>query len=296
MESEGKSPASPVRIGLLLFPIYLAANAYLVYLGELDTVIGSTAYAAYLALLCWLTSRIAPPPPADAAEAETPEDKIRIWVQIAVLMTIIVLTGLKTDRIPLWSSMVAWFHQLGEAMLPAEWFGGPGHAVANPVRFFAIPLILLMVLGAKPAELGLGRGDKVWQVCLVWLVVPSAIWIVLLATRSITAQNLAQGLIGNTFQNGFFEEFLFRGALQTRLCRLVSFRWALTIQAVLFGLWHLQADAEFMRGDILGALAVSICVQAVVGFAYGFVYHRTRNLIAPSVAHVATNAASQLIG
>jgi membrane protease YdiL (CAAX protease family) len=288
-------PAPWPRVLPLVLLIYLAANAYLLYLGEFNTVTTGFAYAAFLALLSWLTGRIAQPLPAEMAAAGVPEGKIRLWTQTAVLLVIILLTGLGDSRIPLWSEMVARLHKLGESILPAEWFGGPGNSLANPVQFFAIPFLLLMLLGAKPAELGLGRGRKIWRVCLVWLALPVAIWAGLLATGSMSARSLAQGLIGNTFQNGFFEEFLFRGALQTRLRRLLSPPWALTIQALLFGLWHLRANAEFMQGNIPAALAICLSVQMVLGLAYGFVYQRTGNLIAPSIAHVAINAAGQSI-
>jgi len=103
-------------------------------------------------------------------------------------------------------------------------------------------------------------------------------------------------VVGNALQNGFFEEFLFRGALQTRLNKFVQPGWALAIQALAFGVWHFNANAGIAPGDPFAALAVCIVSQAVSGLAYGIVFLRTRNLVAPSVAHVVMNAVGRTLG
>jgi membrane protease YdiL (CAAX protease family) len=276
----------------IVLPIYLLANFYLFAIGtSITMLVLPFAYAVYLIILTWLTVRVTNPMPED--EAQSTQKKSMIWAQIGVLGIIILLTGFRSENIPLWSGMVDWFFNLGESLLPAEWFGGPGNAVANPVQYFVIPFLLLLLLGAKPAELGFGRGNKVWKACLVWIALPAVIFSVLLASGMLPAQTLLRRIIGNTFQNGFFEEFLFRGALQTRLRNVISTPWALTLQAFLFGLWHLRANAQMMDGNVLAALAFCITSQTVAGFVFGFVYHRTRNLLAPSVAHVITNVLGQ---
>ena len=164
------------------------------------------------------------------------------------------------------------------------------------MQYFVIPIILLLLLGAKPTELGFSRGNKVGQTCLIWLALPVVIWAGLLATGSLPVQTLARRMIGNMFQNGFFEEFLFRDGLQTRLRHLLSMPGTLTIQALLFGLWHLHGNTQSMDGNILAGLALCLVSQTVAGFVYGYVYERTRNLIAPSIAHVAMNVLGQSFG
>jgi len=274
-----------------VLPVFVIAYAYLMSIGELSGVVILGANTIYLFLLAWLTWRVTRPIPTEETEQHT--DRPRLWAQIGVLLIIIFLTGLNSNSIPLWSNMVTWFYNLGESFLIAEWFGGPGNSIANPVQYFVIPIIFLLLLGAKPAELGFGKGNKVWQACLVWLALPILIWTGLLITGSLSMQSFARRIIGNTFQNGFFEEFLFRGALQTRLRRVMSTPWALTIQAVIFGLWHLRANTQMMDGNVLAGLAVCLVSQAVSGFVYGYVYQRTKNLIVPSVAHVAMNVLGQ---
>lgn len=287
-----QSLSSDWRTVLIAFlPMYLLANAYLHYLGEVTGVLLIFAYATYTVILSWLTWRVTHPLPTNEAPAR--HNKTALWAQVAVLLGVIVLTGLDATNIPLWSEMVAWFYNLGERFLPAEWFGGPGNAVANPVQYFVIPFLLLLVLGAKPTEFGLGKGHKVWQACLVWLALPVVLLLGTMVAGFITPQVLARRIIGNFFQNGFFEEFLMRGALQTRLQKLFSTPWALALQAVVFGLWHLRANTNMMDGNVLAGLAVCLISQTVAGLVYGYILHRTRNLVAPSIAHVAMNVLGQ---
>jgi membrane protease YdiL (CAAX protease family) len=191
--------------------------------------------------------------------------------------------------------MTAALSALGERLLPAEIVGGPGNAIANPVQYFILPFVLLLVLGARPAELGLGRGHKVLRACLVWVAAPAIFWIILLVSGQLTFMRLVRAVVGNALQNGFFEEFLFRGALQTRLNKLVQPGWALVIQALAFGVWHFNANAGVAPGDPFAALAACVVSQTVSGLAYGIVFLRTRNLVAPSVAHVLMNAVGRTL-
>jgi membrane protease YdiL (CAAX protease family) len=92
-------------------------------------------------------------------------------------------------------------------------------------------------------------------------------------------------------QNGFFEEFLFRGALQTRLRKLTTPAWALVLQALIFGLWHLGAGYSATGGsDLLTAAASTIVAQASLGLAFGIIFERTRNLFASSAFHIVINS------
>lgn len=275
-------------------PVYLAANVYLTFVIGIFPVALMLALAAFLALLCWLTARLSRPQPA---EDETESgSKALLWAQVGVIGVIILLTGVNRESVPLWSGMVGWLSSLGEAWLPVEWFGGPGNVVANPVQYFVIPFILLLLLGAKPAGLGFGKGHRVGRACLLWAALPVVFCAVLLLTGSLPVQTLVRRIISNTFQNGFFEEFLMRGALQTRLRRLLSGPWALIIQALVFGVWHLRANTLSFDGDMLAGLALCLVSQTVIGLAFGYLFQRTRNLLAPSVAHVAMNVLSQTVG
>lgn len=280
----------------VVIPLYILANLYLIILGELGGVLIRFAYTVYIILLAWLTLRVTNPQPAEnEAKREASQNKSRTWIQAAVLLVIVIITGFRAN-LPVWSTIVDWSFNLGESFLPAEWFGGPGNSVANPLQYFVIPFIILLLMGVKPAELGMGKGHKVWQACLVWLALPVVIWAGLLATGSMPFQTLARRIIGNFFQNGFFEEFLFRGALQTRLKQVISAPWAWMLQALFFGLWHLNANAQSMGGNLLAGVAICIISQTVSGLVFGYVFERTRNLIVPTTAHVVMNALGQSFG
>ena len=95
------------------------------------------------------------------------------------------------------------------------------------------------------------------------------------------------------FQNGFGEEFLFRGALQTRLKAFLSPSWSIVIQALLFGLWHFGANLG-NKGitSVPAVMALSILVQTTIGLAFGIIFQRTRNLFACTLVHIITNCVS----
>ena len=59
--------------------------------------------------------------------------------------------------------------------------------------------------------------------------------------------SLGFGLLHNSLRNGFFEEFLFRGALLAILIQLVHMQWAIVLSSLLFGLWHLGANGGLRR-------------------------------------------------
>ena len=290
-----RTPGSELRpILLIAAPMVLMAYAYLLILGEWQSAALMAANTLFLALLAWLTARVTRPlPPEPETVRPTPR---RAWAQLAVPLVFLLLTGLSAVRIPLWTDMVDGLRRMGEATLPAEWFGGPGNAVANPVQYFVLPFILLLALGARPGELGLGRGHRVLRASLVWLVVPGLILLWPAAAGALPPQTFARRVIGNFFQNGFFEEFLFRGALQTRLRLFLSGPWALATQALIFGLWHLRSNTESFGGNVVAGLAWCVVSQGVIGLAFGYVFHRTRNLVAPTVAHVMMNVMGQSFG
>jgi membrane protease YdiL (CAAX protease family) len=60
------------------------------------------------------------------------------------------------------------------------------------------------------------------------------------------------------------------------------------LQALIFGLWHIGLGyANFGDpGGIITAVASTVLYQAVLGIAFGFIFERSRNLIAPSLFHV----------
>ncbi|SEH63045.1 hypothetical protein SAMN04489835_2240 [Mycolicibacterium rutilum] len=61
------------------------------------------------------------------------------------------------------------------------------------------------------------------------------------------------------------------------------------LQAVAFGLWHIM-DARITRNPVLG----TVLVTGVGGWAFGWLHARSGSLLAPMLAHLATNEAAAL--
>jgi membrane protease YdiL (CAAX protease family) len=98
-------------------------------------------------------------------------------------------------------------------------------------------------------------------------------------------------MLSHLLINGFGEEFLMRGALQTRLRILLNPSWAIVIQALTFGMWHFAVHYKSMSiNGITAVIMFSFVRTATFGIAYGIIFQRTRNLLASSVFHVVFNS------
>jgi len=84
---------------------------------------------------------------------------------------------------------------------------------------------------------------------------------------------LTVGIIGPVV-----EEIMFRGLIFGELRKIMPIKIALVVQAVLFGVYHLQ--------PVQGAYA------AVIGLLLGLVYYRSSSMVAPMVVHIAINSFS----
>ena len=278
------------RIPALVFAAAWVASAIvLVASGQGFPAAQAAIGAAYLAL-AGITVRIT----NDAPFARLKTDRLRHWVQVAVIGAFIVLTAWNglvfhevagVGPVPGWSDLSRGLGSIGDGLF------GNGNYVANPVAYAVLPLILLLLLGARPRELGFGKGHRVGRVILLWMAIPVGFLAVSIATGQLSVGRVANRLVSNFMQNGFWEEFLLRGALQTRLRLLLTPEWAIVIQALVFGAWHLGLGyANTGHAGFLPALASTLVHQATIGLAFGIVFERTRNLLAPSVAHVLANS------
>jgi membrane protease YdiL (CAAX protease family) len=240
-----------------------------------------------LSLVTVLLTRPAPPAPAAAAE------RPRLRLQVGLILLFVVLTGwsglvfhdVVGGSIPAWTPLVDALGRLGDT-----WFGA-GTWVTNPVTYVGLPLLVLLLAGARVRSLGFGPGHRVGRVLLLWGSIPLAMFAVAIVSGQLTLGRLLGRFVSNFMQNGFLEEFLFRGALQTRLRRLLTPAWAVVIQALGFGIWHLGLGfTNTDHAGLLPALASTVVNQAVIGLAFGVIFERTRNLVAPSIAHVLANS------
>ena len=168
----------------------------------------------------WLTVLLtADPPESVPATMSRP----RVIAQTIVVVAIATLIGLSAmaaygvgtdglESMPVWSGVFEWLLNLGRR-LPVT---APA-AISNPLLELALPLALLLVLGAGWRELGFGRGHRVGRVLVLWGVPQLVNLGILVIAGQAQPLKLIAVFIRNAFQNGPVEEFLFRGALQS-LC------------------------------------------------------------------------------
>lgn len=272
--------------------VWLAAALVLTVSGYGFPVNGLLMGLAYL-LFSLFTVVLTQPNPAQ--QATTAPERRRVWLQLGIVVLFIVLTAwnglvfhaVVTDApgVPLWSPFVQTLQRLG-----GQWFGNDNF-VANPVTYVVVPLVVLLLAGARLPGLGFARGHRVGRVLLLWAALPLAYFAYALLAGPLTLGRLLARFVSNFLQNGFFEEFLFRGALQTRLRRIVGPAWALVLQALLFGVWHLGLGySNTGHTGLLLAVASTVVYQAVAGLAFGVLFERTRNLLVPSVVHILVNS------
>ncbi len=95
-----------------------------------------------------------------------------------------------------------------------------------------------------------------------------------------------------------FEEVAFRGVLLAAAFRVLSLRAAVVWTSVVFGLWHIPPtmvalwinDVSAASPGGLGTIAGAVAVTTVAGALFTWLRVASRSLVAPILAHVATNS------
>ena len=164
-----------------------------------------------------------------------------------------------------------------------------------PVLYFVLPVALLLLLGARWREIGFGRGYRSWAVILPFSV-PLLVLIVLkLVSGEKGLLILLYLFIQNNLLNGFFEEFLFRGALMSRLNLLFGWSWGVELATLIFGLFHAPTYTAVFQGDLPAGIAYSLANPVVFGLCFAIIVLRTRNLFASSMIHALFNTCAMFV-
>lgn len=92
-----------------------------------------------------------------------------------------------------------------------------------------------------------------------------------------------------------FEELFFRGVLWAYLARIFSPLRVLLVSSVLFALWHvppLLVSGQAAGGQLplLAQVLLTLVVTFAGGLVFGFLRLRSGSVLAPVIAHVATNS------
>jgi membrane protease YdiL (CAAX protease family) len=209
-----------------------------------------------------------------------------LWAQVSIVALFVILTGLdmfaragilrsNPFAFPQWSRLMDYSFQLAPPLA-----GAPSAIVLYVVA----PATILLIFGARWAELGVREGHHSWRQAWLWCFGPFAALMlgIALASPAIALQRV----LTSALAHGPFEEFLFRGALMTRLARVLGAGWGLIISALSFGVWRLGDTIQAGGGNVWIGLAYAIVSYGVFGLALGLLFQRTRSLFAPSLLHV----------
>ena len=199
---------------------------------------------------------------------------------------------------------------------------GPARYVWLPVSLLTAALALIAwATGATLADLGLERQDLrsgvlygagafgvVLLVLVVAAVIPTTNGFLHDSRAQISGSRLLYELgVSILLLTAIPEEFAFRGVLLGSALRLWGPWRASLITSVLFGLWHIVPTLHTMSDNraISGAsntlagqvLLVTGTVAAtfIAGLVFSWLRLRSRSLIAPILAHIATNGLALLI-
>ena len=193
---------------------------------------------------------------------------------------------------------------------------GPPRYVWLPVSLLTAALALIAwTTGATRADLGLERQDLrsgvlygagafgvVLLVLVVAAVIPTTNGFLHDSRAQISGSRLLYELgVSILLLTAIPEEFAFRGVLLGSALRLWGPWRASLITSVLFGLWHILPTLHTMKDNRAVAVASasiagqslvvagSVAVTFVAGLIFCWLRLRSNSLIAPVMAHFATN-------
>jgi uncharacterized protein len=172
---------------------------------------------------------------------------------------------------------------------------------------------LALAAGSSFEDLGLGRANVSaglrWGLAIMGVVaVGIAFGALLPATRGLFDDERVSGISGVEliyeafvripFGTALFEELAFRGVLLALLSRVTSTVPAVAVSSALFGLWHILPTINGLRANDLaegvaataGAVSGAVVVTAVGGVLLCALRLHTGSLLAPVLAHTATNS------
>lgn len=163
----------------------------------------------------------------------------------------------------------------------------------------ALPLIWGKVKG-NWIEMGFTK-ENLWK-SLVWGVATGIL--ASLIGVAVIPQTYIPSEIGLQLAIGFpiwiliaspFQEFFFRGWIQSRLTGALGLFWGIFVSTILFTLWHYFAPFIGNTPVPLNTLTGFLSTFGA-GLLYALAFQRTRNIIAPWLAHALTGIIFILIG
>jgi len=286
-----RAPATWVCVAILLLAaVYLAVAGYS---GALLVALGtSTGTGALVLLTIPLTPAVSVSPWLGASGS-----RWKAWVQLGAVLLLVLLiyqSLLASFRLlPRWLATVPVWTGLLDAVYNVQAsLGIPPSYLVVPLVYFVASFAAPLLLGARPGELGFARGYRAWRVAALWSILPLVLVLIAFAQGQWTLPSLLRRVVQTTLNSGPFEEFLFRGALMTRLARVLGNSWGIVLSGLAFGLLHVATTAASQtHGNLIAGAAIGLLQQGIGGIGFAIVVCRTRNLLATSFIHVISNVA-----
>ncbi len=187
----------------------------------------------------------------------------------------------------------------GGDIVRSVWIHGDADIVFNIALAIAI-VAITVASGISAGELGLRRVDAgsglIWGgavfaavgtvIVVAALVAPDASLFADDRANVGVGALLVKVLVVIPLATVVFEEVAFRGLLLALFRRITSTRWAVVAVSALFGVWHIPGAWSSSPA----ALAGTVIVTTVAGVVFCWLRLRSHSLIAPALAHLATNS------
>lgn len=221
------------------------------------------------------------------------------WAPVALVVAVLVIANAVTNQV-----------------LPERLYVPWSLAVAALLIVIAVRLD-----GRAATELGLSqaklaRGLRVGAVVVAAVAAVYAVGLAIPETRQLfedkrvagqgLAESLYDALVRVPLGTVALEEVAFRGVLPAVLAVRIGLGRAVAISAGLFGLWHVLpslglGDVNPVAAEAIGQASVVVPVSmavlstAVGGVMFWWLRHRSGSLLAPALAHWATNGMGYLL-
>lgn len=197
--------------------------------------------------------------------------------------------------------VIAAWNLIGNLVLPSGWYipanlavAGCMVAVSRRSGFSWEDLGLSAANATSGLRLGMTAGLVILIVLALGLAIPG-LENVMAADRVATDSSFDRWfvpLIRIPLGTVVMEEVLFRGVLLAALMRRHSVRTSVAASALVFGVWHVVPALETSTGSSLAvatAVAGTVAITTAAGVLFALLRLRSRSLIAPMLAHWATN-------
>jgi membrane protease YdiL (CAAX protease family) len=260
----------------LFSALFLLANLYLVLSGHTALLFYSGVALTLLVFAILVLTPLTAGRPTPAWQEPARQSRRRLWWQVGLV--VLLMLALPISRYLL-SGALASTPGLGTIYTLVVFVVEPG-----------IPVVLMLLMGARWRELGFGRGYHTWRSFFALMTPLLIILAVVLLLRHLTLLIIPLGIVSNLIADGVPEEFAFRGVLMTRMVSLLGAQWGIVLCSLFFGIVHISNYMDQLHVDPLTALAVCVTLPALSGIFFCFILQRTRNLLSGVFVHANIDA------